>query len=553
MGPVETLRIAKKYTEDQLLAYHMAPMLMDMGTNVRAILYQHAISRAGLDTTPLRDTLANLTSVINQVIDHAWLNKVDLEQIKDYIGDHPALAENYPVRKFRQLLWDVVGCEVAIGDWQQFTSDEQRLIVYASFFGLQAPERVPYQKGFRLIIEDHEVILPDIEFEYHSQYLTGSSYKLSKEEGEPEPVITPPPPTAPELEDPILFDPKVTGVWDHLLGLMTDEQKAQLKEQAKSEGVTPSYRSVNPIEREASPRSEGAHSRGPSGSNPLYLGRIATAANRIKAFPRFEDVQNTILPCGEKEAVALFSSPPWIHRVTSCTTNAEVIEVFRLYHEQCWSEESEGVTDPIIWTAHWKARYKKIRKRLKYLDQFVAKHNSFPAAFEEELEFSSEDEPVKVTEPPLPKYRPVTPGDFVLTFNVLVLVNSLESQFPHKSEYWWTLLPGNLDQACMCLSMQQLKTCEDEDSFLTTYQSFLDTTWQAVEERHQATDTFPYVLPTDTEVRKAYKKKNRTLLVHNQFAWGPEAENDHPVVPTAQEEVRFLQVVMMVMIQIKKV
>ena len=346
-------------------------------------------------------------------------------------------------------------------------------------------------------------VLPDIEFEYHSQYLTGNSYKLSKEEGEPEPVITPPPPTAPELEDPIVFDPKVTGIWDHLLGLMTDEQKAQLKEQAKSEEVTPSYRHVNPIEREASPRSEGAHSRGPSRSNPLYLGRIAIAANRIKAFPRFEDVQNTILPCGEKEAVALFSSPPWIHRVTSCTTNAEVIEVFRLYHEQCWSEESEGVTDPIIWTARWKARYKKIRKRLKYLDKFVAKHNSFPATFEEELEFSSEDEPVKVTEPPLPKHRPVIPGDFVLTFNVLVLANSLESQFPHRSEYWWTLLPGNLDQACMCLSMQQwveqLKTCEDEDSFLTTYQSFLDTTWQAVEERSQVTDTFPYVLPTQLQ------------------------------------------------------
>ena len=67
---------------------------------------------------------------------------------------------------------------------------------------------------------------------------------------------------------------------------------------------------MNPTERETSPRSEGAHSRGPSRSHPLYLGRIAIAANRIKAFPRFEDVQNTILPCGEKEAVALFSSPP---------------------------------------------------------------------------------------------------------------------------------------------------------------------------------------------------------------------------------------------------
>ena len=105
----------------------------------------------------------------------------------------------------------------------------------------QHQKRYHIKRVFGLIIEDHEVVLPDIEFEYHSQYLTVNSYKLSKEEGEPEPVITPPPPTAPELDDPIAFDPKVTGVWDHLLGLMTDEQKAQLKEQARSEEVTPSY------------------------------------------------------------------------------------------------------------------------------------------------------------------------------------------------------------------------------------------------------------------------------------------------------------------------
>ena len=131
------------------------------------------------------------------------------------------------------------------------------------------------------------------------------------------------------------------------------------------------------------------------------------------------------------------------------------------------------------------------------------------------------------------------PGDFVLTFNVIVLANSLESQFPHRSEYWWTLLPGNLDQACTCLSMpqwvEQLKTCEDEDSFLTTYQSFLDTTWQAVEERSQVTDTFPYVLPNHTELPRAYYMKNRTLLVHNQLVWGPGADDDRPVMPTAQE------------------
>ena len=70
-------------------------MLVDMGTNVRAILYQHALSRAGLDSTPLRDRLADLSPIINQVIDHSWLNEVDIEQVKEYIGDHPALAENY--------------------------------------------------------------------------------------------------------------------------------------------------------------------------------------------------------------------------------------------------------------------------------------------------------------------------------------------------------------------------------------------------------------------------------------------------------------------------
>ena len=539
----EAFGIAYRHSEDQLLAFHMAPMLSDMGTNVRAILYQHALSRAGLDTNPLRDTLTNLEPVINQVIDHSWLSKVDYEQIKEYIGDHPSLAENYPVRRFRQLLWDVVGCEAALGDWQKFTSEEQRLIVYASFYGLQAPERVPYQKGFRLVDEDHQVILPDIDFEYHSQYVTQNCYKLSGEEGEPEPVITPPSPTAPELEDPLVFDPKVTGISDHLIGLMTDEQKAQLKEQAKSEGVTPSYRHVTSTPREVSPRSESPQSRGPSRSHPLYLGRIAVAAHKANTFPNFQDVQNTILPCGEKEAVALFSSPPWIQRVTACTTPEEVMEVFRLYHQQCWSEKDKGVIDPIIWTDHWKARYKKIRRRLKYLDKFVAQYKHYPAEFEEEDDFSSEDEPPRVTEGPvLPRHRPVIPGDFVLTFNLLVLANSLESQFPYRSEYWWTLLPGTLDQACMCFSMQQwvneLKTCKDEESFVTTYQSFIDTTWEAFEERLQITDTFPYVRPTPDEVLKAYYMKNRALILHNRLVWGPEADKDRPVVPTTQEEAK---------------
>ena len=134
----EAYDIAQKYSEDQLLSHHMAPMLSDMGTHLRAMLYQHDLSRAGLDTTPLRDMLTKLDSVIDQVIDHSWLNEVDYDQIKEYIGDHPSLAEKYPVRKFRQLLWDVVGCEATLGEWRKFTSEEQRLLLYASFYGLKA-------------------------------------------------------------------------------------------------------------------------------------------------------------------------------------------------------------------------------------------------------------------------------------------------------------------------------------------------------------------------------------------------------------------------------
>ena len=139
----------------------------------------------------------------------------------------------------------------------------------------------------------------------------------------------------------------------------------------------------------------------------------------------------------------------------------------------------------------------------------------------EEDNFSSEDEPVKVDEPPQCKFRPVVPGDFVLTINIMVVANSLESHFPHRSEYWWTQLEGTLDQACMCLSMQQwvdqLKTCEDEETFKTTYQSFLNTTWEAIQGHQQTTNTFPYIQPTQPELKKAIYMKNRTLILHNQI------------------------------------
>ena len=111
----------------------------------------------------------------------------------------------------------------------------------------------------------------------------------------------------------------------------------------------------------------------------------------------------------------------------------------------------------------------------------------------------------------------------MLTFGILTLANSLEPQFPHRSEYWWTQLDGTLDQACTCFSMQawidQLETCENEESFKTTYQSFLDTTWQALLGEQQCTGTgdFPYVQPAEDEIRRAYYMKNRTLLLHNQL------------------------------------
>ena len=380
----DAFEVAKKYTEDQLLSYNMVPMLSDMGTNLRAMLYQHALSRVGLDTNPLRDMLTKLDLIVEQAIAHSWLNKVDYQQIKQYIGDHPSLAENYPVRKFRQLIWDVVGCEATLGEWRKFTSEEQRLLLYASFYGVKAPERVPYQKGSQLEDEDYQLIEPDIEWEYHSQYLTQNSYSISGEEGEPEPAVTPPPPTAPELEDPILFDPMVTGIWDHLIALMTDEQKAQLKESAKSEQVTPSFRHVPSAPRGAPPSSEGAKSRGPSRRNPLYLERIAIAAHKAKAFVQFQELKNIVLPCSEREAVALFSSPPWIQRITACTASNDVMEVFALYHQQCWSEEHRNTTDLFMQTERGSARYKKIRSRLKYMDVYAAQHGHYPTEFEEE-------------------------------------------------------------------------------------------------------------------------------------------------------------------------
>ena len=534
---------ATTYTEDQLLSHHMAPMLSGMGTNVRAVLYQHALSRAGLNPTPLRDALPNLLPIVNEVTEHAWLQRVDYGTIKDYIGDHPALAEKYPIRKFRQLLWDVVGCEAAIGDWQQFTSEEQRLILYASFYGIEAPERVPYQKGDGLRLQDYEVTVTDIKYEYHTQYLVDNTDNPSREEGEPEPVIAPPPPppTEPELDDPIVFDPKVTGVCDHLLALMTDEQRTQLKEQAKKEDASPSCRHIGSTEREDTSTSDTVRSRGPSRSHPIYLGKTAIAANRANAFDDFSAVMNVILQGSVREAVALFSSPRWVQRLTRCTTHEDVVGIFRLYHSFCWSDKDDAPTDPVVQTNYGAQKYKKIMRRLEFLEDYTAQHKQYPIDYGED-NFSSDDEEFKLEEPPTPKHRPVVPGDFVLTFNVLALANTFESQFPHRSEYWWTQLPGTLDQACICFSMlvwvDQLATCKDEESLKITYQSFLDTTWQALQGLQQCTGQFPYLRPTEAEAIKAYYMKNRTLILHNQIVWGKEADKDQPVIPSQEEQSR---------------
>ena len=165
---------------------------------------------------------------------------------------------------------------------------------------------------------------------------------------------------------------------------------------------------------------------------------------------------------------------------------------------------------------------RRIRRRLKHVEVYMTQHNQYPTEFDEDDGFASEDEPIVLSrETFVPKYRHVIPGDFILIFHVLMLASSLDKEFPHRAEYWWTLLPGNLDQACMCLSMQQwvdeLKTCETEESFLTTYQSFLDTTWETVANRVPSSGTFPYVEPTPQELSVAFHMKNRALILHDRI------------------------------------
>ena len=118
-----------------------------------------------------------------------------------------------------------------------------------------------------------------------------------------------------------------------------------------------------------------------------------------------------------------------------------MIEVFRLYHSTTWSDVDNASTDPVLQTKRGARRYKTLRNRIKFLMEYAIKHGDYPTDYGED-QLSSEDEPLKLDTPPIPSFRPVIPGDFVLTFNVLALANRLESQFPYRAEYWWTHLDG---------------------------------------------------------------------------------------------------------------
>ena len=82
------------YSEDEFISFHMALLLKYSGTNLRAHLYQHAMSRAGLETTPVRDTLKVLDSIVKYAFDHDWLWLRDWSKLKDCLANHEKIAED---------------------------------------------------------------------------------------------------------------------------------------------------------------------------------------------------------------------------------------------------------------------------------------------------------------------------------------------------------------------------------------------------------------------------------------------------------------------------
>ena len=101
--------------------------------------------------------------------------------------------------------------------------------------------------------------------------------------------------------------------------------------------------------------------------------------------------------------------------------------VFRLFHTHGWSEASKSPTDPVIKTDGARCRYERILRRMEFIEDYAEQHKEYPTNYGED-NFTSDEEPLHVEMGTIPKYRPPVPGDFVLTFNVLVLANSLESE-----------------------------------------------------------------------------------------------------------------------------
>ena len=111
----------------------------------------------------------------------------------------------------------------------------------------------------------------------------------------------------------------------------------------------------------------------------------------------------------------------------------------------------------------------------------------------------------------------------------MLLVTREVSKFLHRREYWHTILPGTLDQACACFSserwLQELAQCKDEEQMLTVYHSFIETSWEVnTGDVLQPTGGFPMISFTPEEVQDAFMIRNKTLLIHNSYVWGEPVE-----------------------------
>ena len=125
------------------------------------------------------------------------------------------------------------------------------------------------------------MLLTQIMYNYHGEDLEDHSYSPTGEDVEIEQAVLPPPPTEPELDDSIVFDPKVSGIWDHLLAQMTDEQKRKLREQAKKEQVSPSYRHITPASSGKQEKTTGPGWTSPQSSGRKFLPEICVEKRSV--------------------------------------------------------------------------------------------------------------------------------------------------------------------------------------------------------------------------------------------------------------------------------